>query len=223
MTDLTARVVLAHRSSLVRLEGRQWQLGAQERLVVAGGGQIEVEGEADIACLDTSEAVRLLAFMDHGLNFDRRGQRGESAAIATIEMVEEPGRLLQWITALRVNNDQGADALFNFWAATEPYNLVRFVLAEFGKGQSVQELAHRYGLSTAHFRRKCRQGLGRSIKTEMRLLRARQSLMEYSTGQNTMTSVAVNNGYCSLSHFCSDIKSLLGVAPREVFQVIRRD
>ncbi|WP_445147331.1 helix-turn-helix domain-containing protein [Dyella sp. Tek66A03] len=203
---------------------RRLALRNGERLLVNDAPSLNISGPARCCMLDLGEALRLIAFLDHGRGIERRDQPITSSGVAlrVIEPIEKPAIAVAWLIRGLARADPGVEALAASLMHSERYQLIRFVLAESGT-HGVAELAARYGLSPAQFYRKCKQVLGRSLKRELRLLRAGRALLSYSGRKHTFTRVAADNGYASPSHFCAEIKALIGVSPREVYQAIAPD
>jgi AraC-like DNA-binding protein len=115
--------------------------------------------------------------------------------------------------------DSQLSRLLGHLARTESYGLMQFLLEQ-GADLSVAELAERYGLSSAQFHRRCRQMLGRPLKRELRIMRAARALLDYPGRTRSFTYLAADHGYASLSHFCTDIKSLIGCSPLSVYRAV---
>lgn len=104
----------------------------------------------------------------------------------------------------------------------EWYDLIDFLLDEFcdNSNQRLQVLCIRYGLSSSHFRRLARYALGKTAKVELRDWRLVRALFELINGNNNLTTIAMNNGYASLSHFSNEVKDTFGVSPRNLKKIL---
>jgi AraC-like DNA-binding protein len=227
-----AVVVVAHEDGvLVRMADAQ--SGRHQSKVVAGdrllvvpsrNATVRIEGRADCTAFDVTGATRLIAFLDHGRRLQRRRRASRTALLTALsrEPIEEPAKAIAWVADAIVRGDPGVEVLAARWTRGETYHLVRFLLEQ-DEGIGIVALAERYGLSTAQFHRKCKRGLGKSLKLQLRLLRAGRSLLAYSGREYTFTRLAADNGYASASHFCAEIKALMGASPRKVYQAVTPD
>ncbi len=104
----------------------------------------------------------------------------------------------------------------------EWYDLVDFLLDEScdNSNQRLQVLCSRYGLSVSHFRRLTRYALGKTAKVELRDWRLVRALFELIDGHNNLTTIAMNHGYASLSHFSNEVKDAFGVSPRNLKKIL---
>lgn len=187
-----------------------------ERLLCSGPVLTPLDPSHLLMRVDCRAATRMLAFLDHGAQRER--SVATCAVVARSRLpLEQPVTLATWLLEGLLANDAQAQQLAALLARQESYRLIRFIAGQDGQ-QSVAALAARYGLSPAHFYRQCRQALGRPLKQQLRLLRASHALLQYSGGDHTFTDVAADHGYASSSHFCAEIRSLLGVSPSEVYQ-----
>ncbi len=172
-------------------------LQPQQRLVLWPAQESELPGPC--APLPVRELARVLAHWDHAHGLDRIGPA------LPVRQTPRPGR------------DLPLYALLRQLARSETYALVRLLLAH-GAHDTVAGLAQRYGLSVAQFNRRCRAALGGPLKRELRQLRAARALLAYPGRAHTFTHVAADHGYSSLSHFCTEIKSLIGRSPQSVYR-----
>ena len=187
-----------------------------ERLLISGPVAMPLHPSQRLLRVDCRAATRMLAFLDHGAQRERGVPTG-AIAVRSPMPLEQPDTLATWLLEGLLGNDAQAQQLAALLARQESYRLIRFIAGQDGQ-QSVAALSARYGLSPAHFYRQCRQALGRSLKQQLRLLRASHALLQYSGGNHTFTDVAADHGYASSSHFCAEIRSLLGASPSEVYQ-----
>jgi AraC-like DNA-binding protein len=68
-------------------------------------------------------------------------------------------------------------------------------------------------VSESHFRRLCRRALGRGLKRELRQWRAANAVLDVVESRDSMTDVAISNGFASSSHFSREIRDLFGISP----------
>lgn len=189
-------------------------------LVSAGSRPVHLCGTGCQPHPAGAELSRLLAFHDHAMGLQRAlpDDRHLPAVLATAHDLRDAGTARHWLMAQLLGHDDRFRLVASVWARREPYLLVRFVLEhpDFG----VQQLADRYGLSVAQFRRIGRKAFGRSLKEQLRLLRAGRVLHRYADTGHTFTRLSSDFGFSSPSHFCSEIKSLLGRSPRCIYQSV---
>ncbi|KVD78006.1 AraC family transcriptional regulator [Burkholderia sp. ABCPW 14] len=162
------------------------------------------------------EASKLLAFLEHSMKRDF-GRSGSGCGVREV-IVETPGDLNIWKFERwlieRVMGGGSLDArFFDFLRSQETYGLVRFLLGERLSNKTIPELSERYGVSESHFRRLCKQALGKSLKRELRQWRAATALLDVVEGQQSMTQLAMSHGFASPSHFSQEIKNLFGLSP----------
>lgn len=196
-------------------------LGAQQRLLIlAGSVEVVIDGQMRGYPVDLIAACRLFAFHDHCCNVDRAPARPleEPVCLATMNQIEGRDAFVSWLLASLVSGGQDMDRVAEACQRDEAYQLIRFILQHDGR-TSIEEVAGRYGLSASHFRRKCKLALGRPLKQELRLLRAARMLLAYPGRGVTLTHLAEDHGYASLSHFSGDAKALLGNSVSHIYDV----
>lgn len=188
--------------------------------LVVGAGQFKIaahEGAWRFHEAPLFEAAKLLAFLESCAT-PNDAAREYRAGVPDGAVIAVPGDLSiwkfdRWLIARVMGAPGGADPLLAFLRAQESYGLVRFLLRERANPQPIAALAARYGVSEPHFRRLCRQALGRGLKRELRQWRAAQAVLEVVESRDSMTEVAMSNGFASSSHFSREIKDLFGVSP----------
>ncbi len=189
-------------------------------LVSAGSRPVQLWGSGVKAHPLGGEASRLLAFHDHarGLQRPLPDDRRLPVVLTAPCDLGDAATAHHWLMEQLLGDDPGFRLAASTWAVREAYQLVRFVLEhpDFG----VQQLADRYGLSVAQFRRIGRKAFGRSLKEQLRLLRAGRVLHRYADTGHTFTRLSSDFGFSSPSHFCSEIKSLLGRSPSSIFHSV---
>jgi AraC-like DNA-binding protein len=207
----------------IRVDGVAIRLLPGERLLVAGTSLPRVPGLAVVA-LAGSGMARALAHFHHVCGVVPVLSEPSCLHWIVRAALEEPEAAAAWlIDQLARDPGQAQDGqlarLLGHLARTESYGLMQFLLEE-GADLSVAALAERYGLSSAQFHRRCRQVLGRPLKRELRIMRAARALLDYPGRARSFTYLAADHGYASLSHFCTDIKSLIGHSPLSVYRAV---
>jgi AraC-like DNA-binding protein len=203
-------------------------LAPAERLLLAG---MAPPRHPDLRAvpLAGSGMARALAHFDHVREATRTPGEPPAVCWSTRVALEEPDVAAAWLIG-QLARAGGAEtptdiapplaALLRHLARSESYGLMRFLLEQ-GGDHSVAALAERYGLSSAQFHRRCRQVLGRPLKRELRIQRAARTLLAYPGRSRSFTYLAADHGYASLSHFCTDIKSLIGCSPLSVYRAVK--
>ncbi|MFL9584702.1 helix-turn-helix domain-containing protein [Stenotrophomonas sp. AB1(2024)] len=203
--------------------GQAVQLSPGDRLLLAGVPLPRTTG-LNIIPLAGSGMARALAHFDHACRVQRPAGEPSQLCWVVPAALENPDVAAAWlIDQLARGAGQPEDSqpaqLLRHLARSESYGLMRFLLDEGGEN-TVAALAQRYGLSSAQFHRRCRQVLGRPLKRELRIQRAARALLAYPGRARSFTYLAADHGYASLSHFCTDVKSLIGCSPLSVYRAV---
>lgn len=202
-----------------------WPLAASLRLPAGWEGLLAITDHRRLNPVPTPlravrcpSLVRLQVFIDQGCDVPR-----EQAAVLPVACLSVPlamARDAQLLEPWYIHQALGASAEYERFAvalrSSEEYWLVRYLLEQGGRQDSLQMLARRYGVSVSHFRRLCRQALGGATKPALRDWRVARALLEVIREGRSLTEVAQNQGYCSSSHLSRDVRELLGVAPSQL-------
>lgn len=207
----------------IRVDGAPRRLLPGERLLLAGVPLPRLAGRPIVPVAGNGMA-RALAHFHHVCGVPPVPAEPLPLYWAVPAELEVPEVAAAWlINQLSRDRSQPPDSqlsrLLGHRARTESYGLMQFLLDQ-GADLSVAELAERYGLSSAQFHRRCRQMLGRPLKRELRIMRAARALLDYPGRARSFTYLAADHGYASLSHFCTDIKSLIGCSPLSVYRAV---
>ena len=143
-----------------------------------------------------------------------------ASLIVDTQMLPERRVLELWFQGNLFNPSPEFHVFMALLRRTEGYFLIRFLLSQSEIGGSLREFCTSYGVSYSHFRRLCQQALGGAIKGELRAWRMARSLLDTLDGQQSLTDVALQNGYASSSHFSNEIKGFLGVSPRSLSNIL---
>lgn len=119
----------------------------------------------------------------------------------------------RWLIERLVENDPQICEFKRFIRAQEAYRLVVFLLGAAQGKVSVGDLASRYGVSQAQFRRLCHEIWGCGLKRQLLRWRALSALHSVVCGDDSMTQVAYKHGYASSSHFSAEMKRHFGMCP----------
>jgi AraC-like DNA-binding protein len=177
-------------------------------------------GGADLTIrrMGANRLCKLLAFMDK-VDSIRTSGLGDTPLVVMPfdpDCLDRERGLEYWFIPQMLQGGADIQLLAGFLRRLESYWLVRFLLADSSRLKNVSSLGSEYGLSYSHFRRVCKTVLGNSVKAELKDWRAARSLLEAIEGADSMTEVAIRNGYASSSHFSTEIKKLFGRSPRSM-------
>jgi len=178
-----------------------------------------ISGEIKIISLDFNILAKLQVFIDKANGVGKiSGEESWSYVPAKLKKKPSAKQLEYWLITQCMHNTPGIDSFCSILRGSECYMIVNFLLNESGdnSGQRLQELCQQYGLSSSHFRRLTRKALGNSAKKELREWRLARALLEIFNEENSLTTVAMNHGYSSLSHFSNEVKDVIGVTPKRL-------
>ncbi|WP_236687625.1 AraC family transcriptional regulator InvF [Chromobacterium subtsugae] len=182
-----------------------------------------LDGGVSFQPLRLEALTKLLSFVDEAR--DAEQQAGERRCgllpLDEDEVWTDRRGCEYWFLRQVLAPSEPFQALLSLLRRSESYWLVRFLLAQSERGDKLQELGERYGVSYSHFRRLCRHALGGAAKTELRDWRMARSLLDVVEGRDSLTQVALKHGYASSSHFSNEIKGLIGVSPRGLSNIIQ--
>jgi AraC-like DNA-binding protein len=159
------------------------------------------------------EAAKLLAFLESYASADSPGGSAHGDIVVSASSDLSIWKFEGWLIERVMCGDRSAGGMFDFLRSQESYGLVRFLLKERASVKTVGALSERYGVSESHFRRLCRRALGRGLKRELRQWRAASAVLDVVESRDSMTDVAMSNGFASSSHFSREIKDLFGISP----------
>ena len=77
------------------------------------------------------------------------------------------------------------------------------------KKNNIAQIGERYGVSGTHFRRLCKRYLGNCGKSQLRSWRAASSILTTLSTDESLTQIAVDNGFSSASHFLMKLRHYL--------------
>lgn len=191
----------------------------QTLIIAAGAAPVSLHAAAAVLQRVPAHLLRLLAFHDHAQGMQRELCTGAQPRLQTVAAdLHQPDVARHWLMEQLQQQAAELEPIAGSWARTESYQLVRFVLET--PDSSVQQLATRYGLSVAQFRRLSRKAFDRSLKEQLRLMRAGRVLLRYAETGESFTRLSSDFGFSSPSHFCCEIKALLGKAPSSIFRSV---
>ncbi|WP_230350794.1 helix-turn-helix domain-containing protein [Lelliottia sp. WAP21] len=101
----------------------------------------------------------------------------------------------------------------------ESYFLTGYLIKNRCSTEKINSLCQHYGLSYSYFRKISKKYLGVSAKTKMSEWRLAQTILDILEGEDTITDIAMKNGYASSAHVCSTFKSVLGISPYAIRKI----
>ncbi|WP_345829425.1 helix-turn-helix domain-containing protein [Erwinia sp. HDF1-3R] len=183
-------------------------------------------GNLNCTRLDLPHLTKLQVFIDKAQNKKKdQNNRVWGYLSANLSMQPTTREIEYWFLNQSLANADSIKSFSETLRNNEWYDLVEFLLEEScdSSTQRISALSQRYGLSVSHFRRLARRALGNTTKVEMRdwrLVRAILDLIESKS--NNLTTIAMNHGYASLSHFSNEVKDAFGVSPRNLKNLYMR-
>ncbi|KAF3999326.1 helix-turn-helix domain-containing protein [Glaciimonas immobilis] len=163
--------------------------------------------------------VMLQVFIDSGL-----GKRNEPISPEIDNSVEflkglpVKGRCLKsWFLRMAIDKTPEYIRISEALRRMEAYSMVSFLLQEGGSGEKLQSLSARYGVSTCHFRRLFRSGLGSSPKSSLKDWQLAKAVLAVIEDRQTITEAAMLHGYASSSHFSNAVRQSLGLSLTHLF------
>lgn len=109
--------------------------------------------------------------------------------------------------------------LLDFIRKKETYLLCRYLIKNRCSCEKVQILCQKYGLSYSYFRKMSKRYFGRSAKKKLSEWRLAQTVLDILENENSITDIALKNGFSSSAHVCSTFKSTLGLTPYQIRKI----
>lgn len=199
--------------------------GEQQGILVLKPGTLSIEsGTLYYSSVEFPFLVKLQVFIDRARNKKKNYSESSPIGYLTAEIGPRPSlrKIEYWFLNQIFMSAEGVNEFSSILQHNECYDLVDFLLDESfdNEGQRLQLLCERYGLSASHFRRLARVALGKSAKVELRDWRLARALFEMLEGHKNLTTIAMNHGYSSLSHFSNEIKDVFGMSPRNLKNIL---
>lgn len=188
-------------------------------------------GEWIVEAKSMSQATTLFSFLDYQAKYpeasgdiievqDKAMQFSTSHLVLKVE--RENKSLIALLISSRLDpQDRRLDSLFTFVRNVESYWIANFLLSQLmnenkeSKTHKIYNASRIYGVSESYFRKLCHHAFTRGPKKQLRLWRAASSALQLIENDQSIATIAGDNGYASSSHFSSEIKSLFGITPRE--------
>ncbi len=192
---------------------------------------IHFSGEWIVEVKSMSQATILFSFLDYHAkcqesSSDVKGTPGNVMLHTLTHLalkVEDDNKSLMalLISSILDPHDRRLDSLFTFVRNVESYWIAHFLLSQVmnedkeSETQKIYNASRIYGVSESYFRKLCQHAFTRGPKKQLRLWRAANSALQLIENDQSIATIAGDNGYASSSHFSSEIKSLFGITPRE--------
>lgn len=197
----------------------------QQGVLVIAPAKIRVEqGGLRYVSRKFEKLAKLQVFVDKAQHKKREvcNQPGWGYLSSSLGLYPTTRDIEYWLLYQSIKDQPGYEQFIGVLRNNEWYTLVDFLFNEMRDdgNQHLQVLCSRYGLSVSHFRRLSRHALGNSTKSELRDWRLVRALLELVNSKNNFTTIAMNHGYASLSHFSNEVKSVLGVSPRDLKKLL---
>ncbi|WP_230351068.1 helix-turn-helix domain-containing protein [Lelliottia sp. WAP21] len=192
---------------------------------------LSFSGQWIIEVKTMSQATTLFSFLDYQAKCPEASGENcvgqENVLLLTVShlvlRVEDENKSLMalLISSMLDPQDRRLESLFTFVRNVESYWIAHFLLSQVmnedkeSETHKIYNASRIYGVSESYFRKLCHHAFTRSPKKQLRLWRAANSALQLIENDQSIATIAGDNGYASSSHFSSEIKSLFGITPRE--------
>lgn len=202
-------------------------------VIVSTLGEVHLcfSGEWIVEVKSMSQATTLFSFLD----FQAKCQKASGDIIEVQDNVmlltvshlvlriehENKSLMALLISSMLDAEDRRLESLFTFVRNVESYWIAHFLLSQVmnedkeSETHKIYNASRIYGVSESYFRKLCHHAFTRGPKKQLRLWRAANSALQLIENDQSIGTIAGDNGYASSSHFSSEIKSLFGITPRE--------
>lgn len=109
--------------------------------------------------------------------------------------------------------DVDFSAFCQFIRQQESYLLTRYLIENYSSCDKIAVLSERYGLSYSYFRKKTQLYFGDTAKSKIQTWRLAKTTLELMESSESITRIAMNNGFASSSHIHKVILSSMGMTP----------
>ncbi|MDR7343710.1 AraC-like DNA-binding protein [Pantoea alhagi] len=178
-------------------------------------------GTMTVYPLDLIALAKIQAFIDTALKPNIKIPTKRQAVFLPFddETVPTAQVLENWLIRENVTGEVEKNTVIAILRSTEWYWLVSYLL-NYDNTALLKELGEKYGFSQSHFRRLTKLALGNTTKGEMCRWRLTKALFDLIETNDSITAIALNNGYASVSHFSSEFKNIMGFPPRELKKLL---
>lgn len=112
-------------------------------------------------------------------------------------------------------------SLCKFIRQQESYMIANYLIGNYINNDigNVTNLSERYGLSYSNFRKKTQLYFGDTVKTRMQAWRLTKTMLDIVGTKESLTHIAMNNGFSSQSHLNQVILSSFGMTPSSLRKI----
>lgn len=195
--------------------------------------QVVIKGSWMVEILSISQAATLFSFLDYqaksssnipepsSLDPDNSLLIHNDQNLAILVDDEKKLLLELLISTLLTPKGSRLEHLFLFIRNRESYWISYFLLSQMmnedkeSDNHKIGKASKIYGVSESYFRKLCQNAFTRGPKKQLRLWRAAHSALQLIENDNSIATIAGDNGYSSSSHFSTEIKSMFGITPKQ--------
>lgn len=125
------------------------------------------------------------------------------------------------IRYIRRIDDFGFVSLCEFIRQQESYMIANYLIENYINNDigNVTHLSERYGLSYSNFRKKTQLYFGDTVKTRMQTWRLTKTMLDIVETKESLTHIAMSNGFSSQSHLNQVILSSFGMTPSSLRKI----
>lgn len=215
----------------VQCENHIWTIGEQGRFSqhLVYGRQIEDYHQRSRILTGTVNIgyfSELLAFLDAAYqvcsdvntyrNSDAQNQHNGNVCLTYLELEQ-----LFIISYIRRIDDFDFVTLCEFIRQQESYMIANYLIESYINNDigNVTNLSERYGLSYSNFRKKTQLYFGDTVKTKMQVWRLTKTMLDIVETKESLTHIAMTNGFSSQSHLNQVILSSFGMTPSSLRKI----
>lgn len=215
----------------VRCENHIWMIGEQGRFsqhLVYGRQIRDYHQQSRIltGTVNVGYFSELLAFLDAAYqvfsdintywNSDTRHKHNGNICLRYSEL--EQLFIIRYIQRIE---DFDFASLCEFIRQQESYMIANYLIGNYINNDisNVTNLSERYGLSYSNFRKKTQLYFGDTVKTRMQAWRLTKTMLDIVETKESLTHIAMSNGFSSQSHLNQVILSSFGMTPSSLRKI----
>lgn len=223
------KINLCHNS--VRGENHIWTIGEQGRFsqhLVYGRQNSDYHQQSRIltGTVNIGYFSELLAFLDAAYQAysdvntnrksDAQNKHNDNLCLRYSELEQ-----LFIISYIRRIDDFQFISLCEFIRQQESYMIANYLIENYINNDigNVTNLSERYGLSYSNFRKKTQLYFGVTVKTRMQAWRLTKTMLDIVETKESLTHIAMSNGFSSQSHLNQVILSSFGMTPSSLRKI----
>lgn len=198
---------------------------AEEGIIAFNANKLSmIAGSATVWFADIKALIKLQAFIDYEGNKPDPGRMKirQTYGFCACALPSTPcqAHLNNWIYYQHFEQNDARIKILTVLRNTEWYWVVKHLLDNATTEKSLGEISADYGVSISHFRRMSKEALSQAAKVELCRWRLSRSVIDIVENHSSITDIAYNRGYSSLSHLSNDAKVNLGFSPIELKKII---